>query len=99
MKSKHLVFAAFAFAFACTLAVTAQESATTQTEQSKVCIRKQPAQKQEQGEHVFQQHCSRCHTAPDGFSPRIAGTVVLHMRVRASLSQHEEEMLLRFFNP
>jgi len=52
-----------------------------------------------EGERVFAQNCSRCHTAPDGFSPHISGTVVLHMRVRASLSQHDEQELLRFFNP
>jgi cytochrome c5 len=51
------------------------------------------------GERIFAQNCSRCHTAPDGFSPSISGTVVRHMRVRASLSQHDEQELLRFFNP
>lgn len=51
------------------------------------------------GDRIFQQHCSRCHNTPEGFSPRISGTIVRHMRVRASLSQHEEEELLRFFNP
>jgi cytochrome c5 len=54
---------------------------------------------QDEGQRVFEQNCSRCHTAPDGFSPRISGTVVRHMRVRASLSQHDEQELLRFLNP
>jgi cytochrome c5 len=52
-----------------------------------------------EGERIFAQNCSRCHTAPDGFSPRISGTVLRHMRVRAQLSQHDEKELLRFFNP
>jgi cytochrome c5 len=51
------------------------------------------------GQRVFEQNCSRCHNAPDGFSPRITGTVLRHMRVRASLSQHDEKELLRFMNP
>ena len=51
------------------------------------------------GDRIFQQNCSRCHNAPEGFSPRISGTIVRHMRVRASLSQHDAEELLRFFNP
>lgn len=51
------------------------------------------------GERIFQQNCSRCHTAPEGFSPRISGTVLRHMRMRASLSQKEEQELLRFLNP
>ncbi|WP_263352953.1 hypothetical protein [Acidicapsa acidisoli] len=54
---------------------------------------------QDEGEQVFQQNCSRRHAAPEGFSPRISGTIVRHMRVRASLSQHDEEALLRFLNP
>jgi hypothetical protein len=51
------------------------------------------------GQRVFEQNCSRCHNAPDGFSPRITGTVLRHMRVRASLSQHDEKELLHFMNP
>jgi cytochrome c5 len=54
---------------------------------------------QPEGDRIFQQRCSRCHNAPDGFSPRISGTIARHMRVRASLSKHEEEELLRFLNP
>jgi cytochrome c5 len=53
----------------------------------------------EEGERIFQQQCSRCHAAPESFSPRISGTVVRHMRVRASLSQSDEQKLLRFLNP
>jgi cytochrome c5 len=54
---------------------------------------------QDEGQRVFEQNCSRCHNTPDGFSSRISGTVVRHMRVRASLSQHDEQELLRFLNP
>jgi len=55
--------------------------------------------KQSEGQRVFEQNCARCHTPPDGFSPRISGTIVRHMRVRASLSEHDAQELLRFFNP
>ena len=63
---------------------------TTKTSQS------QPAE--QEGERVFEQNCARCHNAPDGFSPRITGTIVQHMRVRANLSAHEEKVLLHYFN-
>jgi cytochrome c5 len=53
----------------------------------------------EGGERIFQQQCSRCHGAPESFSPRISATIVRHMRVRASLSQKDEQELLRFLNP
>jgi cytochrome c5 len=54
---------------------------------------------QRDGQKVFDQNCSRCHNAPEGFSPRISGTVVRHMRVRAGLSAEDEKALLRFLNP
>lgn len=53
----------------------------------------------EEGQRIFDENCSRCHNAPEGFSPNISGTIVRHMRVRANLSQHDAEELLRFFNP
>jgi cytochrome c5 len=52
-----------------------------------------------EGDRIFQQQCSRCHNAPEGFSTRISGTIVMHMRARASFSKHDEEELLRFLNP
>lgn len=59
-----------------------------------------PAPKSEDaGQRVFEQNCARCHNAPEGFPPSITGTIVRHMRVRASLSQEEEQELLHFFNP
>ena len=56
-------------------------------------------QSDDDGQRVFEQNCSRCHNAPEGFSPRITGTIVRHMRVRANLSKEDEQKLLRFFNP
>jgi cytochrome c5 len=51
------------------------------------------------GERVFQQNCSRCHNAPQSLPPQISGTVLRHMRVRASLSAADEKALLQFMNP
>lgn len=56
-------------------------------------------QTEDEGQKVFEQNCSRCHNAPEGFSPRISGTIVRHMRMRANLSREDEQKLLRFFNP
>jgi cytochrome c5 len=57
------------------------------------------ASPQDDGQKIFDQNCSRCHNAPMGFSPRISGTVVRHMRVRAGLSEKDAQALMRFFNP
>src|ERR1700759_395312 len=52
-----------------------------------------------EGEKKFKQNCSRCHEAPQSLSPRISGTIVRHMRVRASLSEKDAREILRFLNP
>jgi mono/diheme cytochrome c family protein len=51
------------------------------------------------GERVFMANCSRCHMPPMRLSPRITGTVIMHMRVRARLSKEEQEALLKFLAP
>jgi len=51
------------------------------------------------GELKFQQNCSRCHNAPEELSPRISGTVVMHMRVRASLSEADAKAILQYLAP
>jgi mono/diheme cytochrome c family protein len=105
MNRKHLIAAALILA-----AVSASSAAPTQesaqaTPQSKApqapkqTTATHDSHPQDEGQRIFDQNCSRCHTAPDGFSSRISGTIVRHMRVRASLSKHDEEELLRFFNP
>lgn len=73
-----------------------QTAARKATKQS---VAKQDSVHNDGGQQLFEQNCSRCHADPDGFSPRISGTVVRHMRVRASLSKHDEQELLRFLNP
>jgi hypothetical protein len=57
------------------------------------------ASHEDEGTQIFEQNCSRCHNPPEGFSTRISGTIVRHMRVRAALSEHDEQELLRFLNP
>jgi cytochrome c5 len=76
-----------------------QNSAPANPPAGKTKAAKNGAKQQDEGARIFEQQCSRCHTPPDGFSPRISGTVLRHMRVRASLSQHDEQELLRFLNP
>jgi cytochrome c5 len=51
------------------------------------------------GERVFNANCARCHTPPMIIPPKIAGTLIMHMRVRASLSRQDELVLLKFIAP
>jgi len=51
------------------------------------------------GERVFKTNCARCHNPPMSLSPRIAGSIVMHMRVRARLSRRDEDLLLKYLAP
>lgn len=52
-----------------------------------------------EGEKVFMANCARCHTPPMTLSPRVTGTIVAHMRVRARLSRKDEQALLKYLAP
>ena len=58
-----------------------------------------PTQQNDVGEQKFQQNCSRCHNAPQELSRRISGTVMMHMRARASLSAADERAILHYLAP
>jgi cytochrome c5 len=51
------------------------------------------------GERVFAANCARCHVPPTSLRPRITGTVLMHMRVRARLSKEDEKALIRYMAP
>lgn len=52
-----------------------------------------------EGERKFQINCGRCHNPPEQLSPRIAGTVLRHMRVRAMLSPEDAREILEYLAP
>jgi cytochrome c5 len=52
-----------------------------------------------EGEKLFHTHCGRCHNAPESISPREARAVVRHMRVRATLTNEDERLILKFLAP
>ncbi|HET7873835.1 MAG TPA: cytochrome c [Terriglobales bacterium] len=59
----------------------------------------QPDQSNElrlEGEKRFRANCGRCHTAPPKFPPRMMGTIVRHMRVRAMLTDQDMRLILRY---
>lgn len=99
MRSRQFFFGVLLLASLSVLAVAAQNGTQATVPAGKPAAHKQAGQPQIDGERVFKQNCFRCHAEPEGFSPSISGTIVRHMRVRASLSQREEEQLLQFLNP
>jgi cytochrome c5 len=100
MNLRRILLAFVLLSSAIALAQTATQAQPPGTQASK----SHPAahieqQHESEGSRIFQQNCSRCHNAPEGFSPRISGTVLRHMSVRASLSMRDKAELLRFLNP
>jgi cytochrome c5 len=60
---------------------------------------KQPAKinaAQPDGGKKFDANCGRCHTSPENLNPRITGTILRHMRVRANLSAQDAQDILRY---
>ena len=47
-----------------------------------------------EGEKRFHANCGRCHAAPQKFPPRIMGTVLRHMRVRATITEEDRRLIL-----
>jgi len=47
-----------------------------------------------QGEQRFRANCGRCHAAPQKFPPRMMGTVLRHMRVRATITDQDMRLVL-----
>ncbi len=49
-----------------------------------------------EGEQRFRTNCGRCHQAPHKFPPRMMGTIVRHMRVRAMLTDEDMKSILAY---
>lgn len=46
------------------------------------------------GEQRFRANCGRCHNAPQKFPPRMMATVLRHMRVRATITDEDQRLIL-----
>jgi cytochrome c5 len=47
-----------------------------------------------QGEQRFRANCGRCHATPQKFPPRMMGTILRHMRVRATITDEDRRLIL-----
>jgi mono/diheme cytochrome c family protein len=47
-----------------------------------------------QGEQRFRANCGRCHSAPQKFPPRMMKTILRHMRVRATITDQDQRLIL-----
>jgi cytochrome c5 len=102
--SKRIFAAIFSIAFVLSFTLAhAQSSApvadTAVPAQAKTASHPHTPVQQNPGDRVFQANCARCHSAPEAFSPRITGTIVMHMRVRANLSARDQQFLVKYLAP
>ena len=49
-----------------------------------------------EGEKRFHANCGRCHATPQKFPPRMMGTVLRHMRVRATITEEDRRLILLY---
>ena len=49
-----------------------------------------------EGEKRFRSNCGRCHAAPPKFAPRMMATILRHMRVRATITDQDTRLILRY---
>jgi mono/diheme cytochrome c family protein len=47
-----------------------------------------------QGEQRFRANCGRCHAAPQKFPPRMMKAFLRHMRVRATIADEDQRLIL-----
>ena len=47
-----------------------------------------------EGEQRFHANCGRCHAAPQKVPPRMMGTILRHMRVRATITDEDRRLIL-----
>jgi mono/diheme cytochrome c family protein len=82
------------------LAIGSAKTRENKDEAAKPAATSQAAQHDQdiriEGEKRFHSNCSRCHAAPPKFPPRMMGTIVRHMRVRAMLTDDDMRYILRY---
>ena len=49
-----------------------------------------------EGERRFRTNCGRCHQPPHKFPPRVMATAIRHMRVRATITDEDMRLILRY---
>ena len=106
MRMKHLIPAAFlAMALSLALASLAATGAGSDKDKDKdkdapVAAAATHAAQDDtarlEGEKRFHSNCGRCHAAPPKFSPRMAATIVRHMRVRATITDEDMRLITRY---
>jgi mono/diheme cytochrome c family protein len=76
-------------------AVTSAKS-TDALAKTSATVKNEPMYDRIEGEKRFRANCGRCHQAPHKFPPREAATIVRHMRVRATITDEDMRLILKY---
>jgi cytochrome c5 len=99
MKTRWFIIASVCCSFMfCTFVAAKEKQAKPQSTPATNASENSPDESA-QGEKLFRTHCGRCHNAPENISPREARAVVRQMRVRATLTDEDERLILKFLAP
>jgi len=110
MRKHSIVICLFAMSLAATVWAAAQEPNAAVKAASRavadsgssasraVAVKPSNAAARIEGEKSFKANCSRCHMAPNKFPPRMAATIIRHMRVRASITVEDARVILDYMN-
>jgi mono/diheme cytochrome c family protein len=74
---------------------SAKPAETTGTKEA-APVRNEPAAERIEGEKRFRTNCGRCHQSPHKFPPREMATIIRHMRVRATITDEDMRLILKY---
>ena len=86
MKTRNLVL----------LAGVILSSVVTMPAQKKASITQRKVARAIDGHQAYKTYCTSCHRFPSKYSEQKEATILLHMRVRANLTEDETEAILRY---
>ncbi len=92
----HLGLLALAMGVALWAAAQAPTKAVSDPKPSAVVDPRSEAASRAEGEKRFRANCGRCHQSPHKFPPRMMATIVRHMRVRATLTDEDMKLILKY---
>jgi mono/diheme cytochrome c family protein len=107
MEKNFLVLCLLAIAIGAAVLASAQERQTAQSTAAiasltagsaaagRAPVHDSTAERTE-GEKRFKANCGRCHMAPQKFPPRMMATIVRHMRVRATITDEDAQLILHY---
>ena len=85
------------WALACASAVFAGPASSSKVGTGAAVVQKNDAENMRfQGEQRFRANCGRCHAAPQKFPPRMMKTILRHMRVRATITDEDQRLILLY---